>query len=199
MRLVHDIDETEALKLSDELIKSGCEPLISNHLKSINEFTSKYFNCYRTSGVTIFEEKKLAPSYSIRLLLQKWFENVPTEDLNEVDRIYVKSRDKQDYAGNYMPIFFSINLVWYAPSSRYNPLFWLLILLHERTFYHEIGHHVCRHTFGQDPEQEREADRYASMLMAKRHPILGVVIGSIAKVLKKIKIIVIGGGRSFKI
>lgn len=188
MRLVHDIDETEASRLSDELIKGGCEPLISNHLKSINEFTSKNFRCYRIKGVNIFEERKVAPGYSIRLLLQKWFENVPPENLNEVDRIYVKSRDKQDYAGNYMPIFFSINLIWYAPSSRYNPLFWLLILLHERTFYHEIGHHVSRHTFGQDPEQEREADRYASRLMAKRHPILGAVINSIGKTIKKLEV-----------
>ena len=120
--------------------------------------------------------------------MQKWFENIPPENLNEVDRIYIISRDKQDYAGNYMPIFFSINLIWYAPSSRYNPIFWLLILLHERTFYHEIGHHVSRHTFGQDPNQEKEANRYASMLMAKRHPIFGALISTIAKTIKKIEI-----------
>ena len=188
MRLMHDIDDSAAIKLSNELIKSGCEPLISNHLESINEFTYQNFKCYQINGVAIFEEKKLTPSYPTRVLLQKWFENIPIEDLNEVDRIYIVSRDKQDYAGNYMPIFFYINLVWDAPSSRYNPLFRLFILFHERTFYHEIGHHVYRHTFGQDPGQEREANRYASKLMAKKHPILGPVIGYIAKVIKKASI-----------
>ena len=186
MRLMHDIDETEALKLTEELIISGCESLIAKHLKTINEFTSKTFKRYQIRGVQIFEEKKLSPKYSIRNLLQKWFENVPHENLNELDRIFVKSKDKQDYSGNYMPILFSINLIWYAPSSRYNPLFWLLILCHERTFYHEIGHHVPRHTFGrQDPDQEREANRYAAMLMAKRHPVIGALANAIVKTIER--------------
>lgn len=188
MRLMHDIDESEAMRLSTELIKNGCEPLIATHLKSINEFTSNNFNSYRIDGVTIFEEKKLIPSYSIRLLLQKWFKNVPRADLNEIDRIYIKSREKQDYGGNYMPILFSINLVWSAPSSRYNPLFCLLVLLHEHTFYHEIGHHVPKHTFGQDPVQEKEANQYASKLMTKRHPLLGALISLLVWTIKRFNI-----------
>ncbi|MFC1840712.1 ImmA/IrrE family metallo-endopeptidase [Thermodesulfobacteriota bacterium] len=188
MRLMHDINEQKALSLTKELIENGCDSLIATHLKTINEFTSKNFKCYQIKGVRIYEEKKLSPQYSIQRLLQKWFENVPLENLNEVDRIYVKSKDKQDYSGNYMPIFFSINLVWIAPSSRYNPMFWLIILGHEFTLYHEIGHHVSRHTFGKDPDQEREANQYAKMLMTKRHPLLGALISTLSKTIKRIKI-----------
>jgi len=185
MQLLHDIDENEAEILTEQLIQSGCDSIISNRLKSINVFTLNNFVRYQINGVTIFEEKKLSPAYSIRLLLQKWFENVPDEDVKEVDRIYIVKLDNQEYAGNYMPIFFSINLVWSTPSSRYNPLFWLLILFIEQTFYHEVGHHVHRHTFGQDPEQEKEANRYSSMLIAARHPLLGSIIGIISKFFRK--------------
>jgi hypothetical protein len=38
--------------------------------------------------------------------------------------------------------------------------------------YHEIGHHIHRHTFGEDPDQEREADKYVGRIFAKIHPLL---------------------------
>ena len=186
MRLMHDIDETAALKLSDELIKSGCAPVTANHLKTLNEFSITNFKCYQINNIKIFEEKNLSPKYSIQHLLQKWFENVPAEDLIEIDRIYIKRQDNQPYAGNYMPVLFSINLIWFAPSSRLNPLSWLMTLVHERTLYHEIGHHVPRHRFGNDFEQEKEANQYASMLMKKSHPVLSVILGAIAKALRKL-------------
>ena len=189
MRLIHDMDESEAQILTDEIIKSGCETLISTHLKSINEFTLKNFDQYQIKGVTIFEERKISPSYSIRLILEKWFGNVPTEDLKEVDRIYIVSRKKQDYAGNYMPIFFSINVVWYGPSSRYHPLFWISVLFNEHTLYHEIGHHFHRHALGwKDPHKEKQANRYASKIMAKSHPVLVSVLVPIVRILKKASI-----------
>ena len=40
----------------------------------------------------------------------------------------------------------------------------------------EVGHHVCRHDFGQDPVQEREADAYAHRLLKKAHPRLAWVL-----------------------
>jgi hypothetical protein len=184
VRLVHDIDENAAKEITNSIINGGCEKIISNRLQSINEFTLNNFESYRIKGVTVYEEKKMAPSYSIRSILQKWFENIPKEDIKEIDRIYVVKKDKQDYAGNYTPIFFSIKLVWYAPASRLNPLSWICFLFIENTFYHEVGHHVYRHTFGQDPDQERQANRYAFMLTQRAHPLLGALIVTIARLHK---------------
>lgn len=110
MRLAHDIDENAAKTITNFLLKNGCEKIISNRLKSINEFTLNNFENYCIKGVTVFEENQIAPHYLIRSILQKWFENIPNEDFKEVDRIYVVKKDKQDYAGNYMPIFFRLIL-----------------------------------------------------------------------------------------
>jgi len=181
---MHDIDESAAKNLSDELMEKRCAPLISNHLKSINGFTLQNFKRYEISGVTVFEEKKLASTYSIQKQLCKWFKNVPENDILEIDRIYVITRDKQDYAGNYMPVLFFINLVWHTPFSRWNPLFWFFILFDEHSLYHEIGHHACRHTFGRDLDQERDANRYAAKRMLEHYPVLGGIVSFIARLIR---------------
>ena len=54
-------------------------------------------------------------------------------------------------------------------------------LITESTLYHEIGHHVHRHTFGQDAEQEKEADDYADRIMINSNKIFF----RIARLLKK--------------
>lgn len=53
----------------------------------------------------------------------------------------------------------------------------------ERALYHEIGHHVHRHSFGEIPEQEQEADAYARRLMKIGHPVLGKIVHGINMVL----------------
>jgi hypothetical protein len=49
---------------------------------------------------------------------------------------------------------------------------WMKNIRTEIVLYHEIGHHVHRHTFGEDPDQEREADKYAGRIFANIHPLL---------------------------
>ena len=64
-------------------------------------------------------------------------------------------------------------------SNTFKPnsfLFRLLLLSIEHSFYQEIGHHVFRHTFGQYPIQEKEADSYASIIMSKAHPQIGRLV-----------------------
>jgi hypothetical protein len=55
-------------------------------------------------------------------------------------------------------------------------------LLIEFTLCHEIGHHVHRHRFGRDPEQEEDADSYAARIIARRsgRVILRVARGLVA-------------------
>lgn len=71
-----------------------------------------------------------------------------------------------------MPILCKIVVEWDMPFSRFNPVSLLFLFLIKKTFYHEIGHHAHRHTFGQDPDQEKEADRYAGRLLFKSHPLV---------------------------
>ena len=56
---------------------------------------------------------------------------------------------------------------WDMKTSPYHPFSYFLLLKREHTFYHEIGHHVNNHTFGQDPDQEIEANSYAAKLLRK--------------------------------
>lgn len=173
MRLVHDIDEEEAHKITQQLLQHGCDTIIANRLKSINEFTLNHYHRYKIKGVTIFEEKSIETSYPIRSLLEKWFARVSDDDIREIDRMYVVNRHEQDYSGTYMPVYFNIQLVWDGiPFSQFNPLSRTMLIWKETTFYHEIGHHVHNHTFGQDLDQEREANQYAAKIVAKYHPMV---------------------------
>src|SRR5207237_8547309 len=69
--------------------------------------------------------------------------------------------------GTYTPYLHKVTLAWDVPDEAFVSRF--LLLFTEATLYHEVGHHVCRHDFGQDPVQEREADEYASRLLKKAH------------------------------
>jgi hypothetical protein len=101
-------------------------------------------------------------------ILERWLKSVPDEDLEAIERIYILRKEDIAAWGNYAPILYCINLAWDNPCSRWNPISWIDKFNMELTLYHEIGHHVHRHTFGQDPEQEDAADKYAKRIMAQK-------------------------------
>lgn len=170
MRLLHDIDEEEARHVAQQLRQSGGESIITNRFRSITDFTLTHFSQYVIRGVTIFEEKALTTAFAPRPLLERWFARLPEADIHEIERIYIVNRNEQDYEGCYLPIYYNIHLVWDIPFSRRNPIAWLMLLVKEHVFYHEVGHHAHRHTFGQDRNQEREADQYAARFLKRHHP-----------------------------
>lgn len=76
----------------------------------------------------------------------------------------------REAAGTYTPYLHKVTLAWNVRDESFPSR--LLLLFTEATLYHEVGHHVCRHDFGQDPVQEREADAYANQLLKRAHPRL---------------------------
>ena len=166
--LVHDIDESEAEKITSELKSHGCDPVVARILDSISSFTLNDYVQYDVCGVKIFEHKRLVTTQNVKQRLELWLKPVPNADLEEIERIYVLREEDLKVLGNYKPILFRINLAWDNPSSRLNPMSWLNNFMIESTLYHEIGHHVHRHTFGQDPDQEEAAEKYADQVMANR-------------------------------
>ncbi len=180
VNLIHDIDEDESRKVTRKLIQQGCNTTIAQRLETINSFTLDDYFQYEIKGVSIFEYKKIKSKYEIRPNLEKWFGNVPDDDLKEIERIYIVDQTKeQDYAGYFMSIFFYIKLVWYASQEEHYPiwlkfLLWLSLINMELTFYHEVGHHVHRHTRNKKLKQEREdeADRYARRRFLSNRPTL---------------------------
>ncbi len=181
MNLIHDIDEDESKKVSNQLIQNGCSSIITQRIKSINEFTLNDFFQYEIKGINIFEHKEIQPHQDIRKNLERWLENVPDDDTKEIDRIYVVPQKDQHYAANYTPIFYNIKLVWGGPYPRMNPVYrfvlsWMEMTSMEMTLYHEIGHHFHRHSFGHIVEQEEEADNYSGRIYVSNRPVLKILV-----------------------
>ena len=180
--LIHDLDESESEKIRSELRDNGCGPVVARILDSIGSFKLKDFIRYDVRGVKIFEHKRLVTRQNVKRKLEQWLKPVPSEDLDQIERIYVLPKGDLEALGTYVPVLFCINLAWDNPSPRWSPMSWVNNVIIEGTLYHEIGHHVHRHTFGQDPEQEADAENYADRIMAHRSSHL---LFRIARVLKR--------------
>jgi len=174
--LLHDLDEQEAHFVRKKLVANGCPKHIDAILNSICSFSLSNYDKYQIRGIDIFEHISIEAKCSIRSYLDRWLENVPHSDLAEINRIFVTSRDKIEAAGTYTPILNVIALLWDINSNEGSIIFKLHGLWTEKVFYHEIGHHIHRHSFGTVPEQEKEADSYAFKIMKKTHPILTVFL-----------------------
>lgn len=170
--LLHDLDEDEANIVGETIIADGCPQHIKAIIKSIIEFSLKSYTRYQIRGLDIFEHKFANTNCDISSYLERWLSNVPDSDLEEISRLYVINREKIDAAGTYTPVLKVIALLWENQYREKSLLFKLFALYTEKVLYHEIGHHSNRHNFGIDPDQEKEADRYAFQIMKKSHPYL---------------------------
>ncbi|WP_444995085.1 hypothetical protein [Aliikangiella sp. IMCC44359] len=183
--LIHDIDEKRANEVSAKIREKGCSKIVDGRIDSILKFTLDEFNSFRIRNVNIYQSKELIDTQRIKNKITKWLSLVPEEDLEEVERLYLIPKQNVDYRGTYMPILCSIMVEWDITTSRFNPFSYFFLLNIETTLYHEIGHHVHRHSFGQDPEQEKEADQYAVKILVKNHPILKRVVKVVRLILGK--------------
>ena len=183
--LIHDIDENESKKVTQQLIQKGCSATVKQRLNSILAFTLNDYFQYEIRGVKIFEYKKIKSQFNIQSKLERWFSNIPEDDLREIDRVYILSPTKdQENAGCYMPIFYNIELTWDVSGTKISPVTWLALFWMEIVLYHEIGHHVNKHTFGRIQKQEDEADNYASRVFFSSRPVLYKNLRVISKVVK---------------
>lgn len=178
LSLVNDINEERAKELGEKIRKKGCNEVVNIKIKSILDFSLDEFKKYSLNGVVIYQSKSLCYETRIKKKMTKWLSMVPNEDLNKIERLYLIPTDEA-YLGTYQPTLCNIMVVWDMFFSYYNPLSFFQLLIIENTLYHEIGHHVNRHTFGQDPDQEKEADLYAADMIKKTHPILGMIVKTV--------------------
>jgi hypothetical protein len=166
--LIHDLDESESEQIRAKLLSNGCDPALGRILDSIGSFKSEDYIQYEVRGIKIFEHNKLLTRENVKRILERWLKSIPDEDLEAIERLYILRNEDMAVLGSYKPILYCIKLAWDNPCSRWNPISWIDKFNMERTLYHEIGHHVHRHTFGQDPDKEDAADEYAGRMMAQR-------------------------------
>lgn len=179
LSLINDIDEGRARKIGKIIRNRGCSAIVDSRIRSITEFTLNEFESCAILGVNIYISKKLGGQNRIKKKMTQWLSMIPPNDIKEVERIYIIPETNEDHRGTYMPILCSIMVEWIIPVSFYNPLSSIFLIRIEKTLYHELGHHVHRHTFGQDPDQEREANEYAAKILQRSHPSLKFVLKAI--------------------
>lgn len=184
MNLLHDIDEVRSRETAQQLVENGCHTTIQSMLRSIQRFDLGHYRSHDIHGLKIFESMDIDENERVDYYLEKWLGNVPSEDVANIERLYViTAHPHTDFNGQYMPILSTINLVWEQPVLAGTIFKRLALLQREFTLYHEIGHHVCGHTFGQDPEQEKEANRYAKKINKRVYPKSSMVLAPIARLI----------------
>ena len=181
--LLHDIDEARSRDVIDRLLEGDCHPAMRGILNSIRRYDENNFRVYDIHELRVLVAREIDESEDVPIHMECWLDNVPPEDLKGIERLYVIRRPpKMDFAGWYMPVLSTITVIWKDPLLHEKLFAWINRVAMERTLYHEIGHHFHGHTFGQQPEQEKEANRYADARLRITHPYL---IG-IVKVLQRI-------------
>lgn len=171
--LIYDINEKEGKEIIQHVVLNGCPTHIKALLHSLSQFSESDFIKYNVRNIAVLEHKDINAKCAIRPVIEKWLENIPEHDSSELVRILIVKQKDIDASGTYTPILHKIALAWDNTFKANSILFKLVLFSMEHTFYHEIGHHICRHTFGQDPVQEKEADDYAAKIMSKSHPRIG--------------------------
>jgi len=181
--LIHDIDEETADSVRKRLTTDGCPKHIRALLDSTCRFSVKNYFRYKVRGIDIFEHRKIKKKCNIQYHIENWLSNIEEGDLADISRLYIiRKDDVVSWAGTYTPVIFKITLLWDIPYKEGSILFKVSSLTTEQTLYHELGHHAHRHNFKQDrSDKEREADRYAYLMMRRTHPILSIFANAFSK------------------
>lgn len=171
LALERDLDEVASDRRIDAAISQDCSNVVKSLLRSLRRMSRNHFRRATSGNIEIWEHTTLDGRYDARLLVEKWLGEIPEAERMEISRIIIKpSSSDDDWSGTYQPVLGVITLAWmtFLPPGSY--LLRLVNADHRHTLFHEIGHHVHRHWYGQDPEQERQANAYASATIARTRP-----------------------------
>jgi len=185
--LINDINENHCRIIVNKILKNDCSVVVKSCLNSIISFSLEDYHSYTLLGINILESKELNNHNTIKNKFKKWLHVVPKKDIVNINRIYIiPFNEDYTYSGTYTPILSYIRLVWDSPSNKLNFFMtWINHILIEKTFYHEIGHHTHKHTFGYDENQEKEADDYANKSLKINHKKMALI----GKILRKISFV----------
>lgn len=178
LAMQRDIDETASDCLIDTALARRCPDVVSALLRSVRRISKNEFRRAAAGSIEVWEHLSLDCRYNASLRVREWLEELPESERDGISRIVIVPHSlEKDWMGSYLPILGVVTLAWMTflpPESR---LIRIINANHQFTLFHEIGHHVHRHSFGQDPEQENEANVYAFRVTARgrspwMHPIL---------------------------
>jgi len=146
-------------------------PMLESAVRSIGESYTEYM----IHGIRVLEAKSLE-AQRIRRHLERWLRTVPNEDLAGINLIKIVSGEQIERLGSYLPTLCNIQIRWFNTHSRLNPMSYLNLNIIRNVMYHEIGHHVFRHSFCESKADEKQASDYADYLMARSDdPVFRVI------------------------
>ncbi|MER8486572.1 hypothetical protein [Mesorhizobium sp. M1322] len=173
---LHDIDEDASRRYISDSLARPITPVMRAALRSIIHFTMDDWRRSSVGEILVLEHGKLDSRIEASRHVGRWLANVPEADLVGISRIYIIPEVAEpEFAGTYLQAVSVIEIVWRRASKHRigNAVRRFMI---EKTLYHEVGHHALQHIeWGQDPDQEKQADRYAWKMMRKAHPNLSML------------------------
>jgi hypothetical protein len=173
--LLSILDELDRPAFEAEVARLRASNLHPFHKKTLDILAQRVREepaAYVGDGLPVFVSSDISDRSVVVGNIESWSKTKGLS-LDEVTRIDVIARRPElDYLGLYNLFFSGIVLTWPVGSARGIRLWWLRLDA-EFTFYHEVGHHVCRHIEGgQVAEQEQQADEYARSMMRNSRPVL---------------------------
>jgi len=190
LSLIHDLDENVSKELVLELSESISDPIIKIRIKPILDFSLSNFNMVSHKELKIFIDKKLPNPKYIHKKISQWLNNVPPEDLDHIERLFIVLDGDKNASGTYLPVLYVIMVKWQTGIQLIDSLPFLRNLGAEWVLYHEVGHHFHQHKFGYDLNHENEADQYARSMFRKTHPILVKIVTVLVNIIKALRKII---------
>lgn len=170
--LQRDIDENSSDAFIDARLGDKPSPIAASILRSAQRMRSSEFGASRYGDIMILEHTAIDARYEASKHVQTWLSELPTEELIGVSRVCVVPADfKNDWLGRYMPILGVVTVAWSTVIPPISAFTRLMNAAHRHALIHEVGHHVYRHSFGQDPEHEEQAEAYVRSKRRRTMPI----------------------------
>ncbi len=153
-------------------LSAKCSSANAALLRSLKRFSHKDYRVVRLPTLDVWEHVAIDERRTASEHVRSWLADLQHQDIEGIARVYIIGSDfNRDWLGTYLPGLAVITIAW---ESRLPPNGWLAALenaINRHTLLHEVGHHAYRHWFGQDPEQEDEANSFAHTAAKYRKPI----------------------------
>ena len=166
LSLIYELDHAAGNDVAAKFLKGRSHFALKTVANAVNKEQNWPYRKYQIKQVNIYEDSTINLNYNIESHLVRWLDTIPEEHLQGLQRLNIIAQPyNADYLGNYSPLLGIINLIWHYRT----PFHALERIDFKQTLYHEIGHHLYGHR-GQDPLQERLADRYAAQIIHRTRP-----------------------------
>lgn len=180
--LLYDFDEERAKVVFEEILEKKLNPALNIKLEGLLSFKDAYQN-YEIRSLPVLVHPSILKRVNLAPVLECWLENIPEKDLRNLKFIIFSIRgdiwSSESLIGLHTWWWSKavITIAWNNSFPAFFPFSFLLLFCTEWIFYHELGHHVLKHTFlaKSYEEREKEADSYAWERLLEAHRYLVVV------------------------